>query len=233
MAECDHNIVFLDERGEPVGGLISKRSYCDLCGRTALNVKAGASVRDDTGCFTVLCWDCFALVMLVDAQLDKSEWCQQNSRRRYCADEVINVMSAMHLPEHIPFSNLIVAIRCGIGFPVHKVLEEFDHNETLAAELVRSSQRYFLKHGTKRMISAELINGHMLQMNESEQKCFSSAELQQFISCDNCCKRMQHRLRCGRCKLALYCNRDCQRAHWSLHKPYCLDIRKLVPTNTQ
>ncbi|KAJ7781774.1 hypothetical protein DFH07DRAFT_791465 [Mycena maculata] len=28
-------------------------------------------------------------------------------------------------------------------------------------------------------------------------------------------------LKCGGCKTATYCNKDCQRAHWSVHKQFC------------
>ncbi|KAG8165831.1 hypothetical protein KVR01_004383 [Diaporthe batatas] len=29
--------------------------------------------------------------------------------------------------------------------------------------------------------------------------------------------------RCARCKVASYCNKDCQKAHWKAHKPSCFD----------
>src|SRR5688572_32557850 len=29
------------------------------------------------------------------------------------------------------------------------------------------------------------------------------------------------RWRCGRCRVAVYCNRECQRAHWPEHKKVC------------
>ncbi|KAJ6585163.1 hypothetical protein B0H19DRAFT_1108589 [Mycena capillaripes] len=28
-------------------------------------------------------------------------------------------------------------------------------------------------------------------------------------------------LKCGKCKTATYCNKDCQRAHWPVHKQFC------------
>ncbi|KAI1375845.1 hypothetical protein F4677DRAFT_420984 [Hypoxylon crocopeplum] len=34
---------------------------------------------------------------------------------------------------------------------------------------------------------------------------------------------------CGGCKLAWYCNKECQIAHWGLHKPYCIGLRKPGP----
>ncbi|OIW22897.1 hypothetical protein CONLIGDRAFT_657872 [Coniochaeta ligniaria NRRL 30616] len=44
-------------------------------------------------------------------------------------------------------------------------------------------------------------------------------------SCFNCGKIgadiHKHLEKCSRCKEAWYCNRDCQRAHWKAHKPYC------------
>lgn len=29
------------------------------------------------------------------------------------------------------------------------------------------------------------------------------------------------RFKCGRCKIARYCNRKCQQTHWSAHKQHC------------
>ena len=28
-------------------------------------------------------------------------------------------------------------------------------------------------------------------------------------------------LKCGRCKKVYYCNKECQKAHWKIHKPVC------------
>ena len=42
--------------------------------------------------------------------------------------------------------------------------------------------------------------------------------------CSNCGKREQRPgllLRCGRCKMARYCNRTCQRGNWAAHKRVC------------
>ncbi len=45
-------------------------------------------------------------------------------------------------------------------------------------------------------------------------------------ACSHCGKlppegRSQPFQRCGRCKLAVYCQVDCQRANWPSHKKYC------------
>ncbi|KAI0648661.1 hypothetical protein C8Q79DRAFT_904985, partial [Trametes meyenii] len=41
--------------------------------------------------------------------------------------------------------------------------------------------------------------------------------------CDNCFASKQERtlLACSECKSALYCSRECQKAHWRAHKPLC------------
>ncbi|KAK7035784.1 zinc finger MYND domain-containing protein 10 [Favolaschia claudopus] len=38
--------------------------------------------------------------------------------------------------------------------------------------------------------------------------------------CSNCMKR-SGAAKCSRCKITAYCNRECQRAHWSAHKKHC------------
>lgn len=48
-----------------------------------------------------------------------------------------------------------------------------------------------------------------------------------FASCNNsnCNNRAQSR--CERCRDAKYCGRDCQVAHWPLHRPLCRQIAEL------
>ncbi len=31
----------------------------------------------------------------------------------------------------------------------------------------------------------------------------------------------QFKSKCGACHVFKYCGRECQRAHWAFHKPYC------------
>lgn len=40
------------------------------------------------------------------------------------------------------------------------------------------------------------------------------------LPCGNCGKVDQTR-RCGKCKLVAYCDKDCQAAHWKVHKRIC------------
>lgn len=44
-------------------------------------------------------------------------------------------------------------------------------------------------------------------------------------ACDNCRKILKDPMKCGKCKCATYCNRECQKIHWSTHKKVCcIDI---------
>ena len=40
--------------------------------------------------------------------------------------------------------------------------------------------------------------------------------------CWNCNEAPKKLLRCGRCRLAMYCNKKCQKLHFSAHKQYCI-----------
>lgn len=40
--------------------------------------------------------------------------------------------------------------------------------------------------------------------------------------CEHCFTRREDLFKCGKCKQAYYCNIDCQRGDWSMHKPECV-----------
>ena len=41
-------------------------------------------------------------------------------------------------------------------------------------------------------------------------------------SCYNCDKEMETTKQCANCQHAAYCSKDCQKKHWSKHKPNCI-----------
>lgn len=47
------------------------------------------------------------------------------------------------------------------------------------------------------------------------------------------CNNFNNLKHCGKCKIVLYCDRNCQMQHWSIHKKECVtnnDWSKLYPT---
>jgi hypothetical protein len=49
--------------------------------------------------------------------------------------------------------------------------------------------------------------------------------------CDSCKKDAYNIKVCGECKTARYCSKECQTAHWKVHKPRCVgsyDLHKLI-----
>ena len=44
--------------------------------------------------------------------------------------------------------------------------------------------------------------------------------------CLNCLKEVEGDHRCSKCRAATYCGRECQVAHWPVHKNICLDSNR-------
>ncbi|KAJ6502797.1 hypothetical protein C8R47DRAFT_1193113 [Mycena vitilis] len=40
--------------------------------------------------------------------------------------------------------------------------------------------------------------------------------------CENCITMRSNLRRCAQCGLTRYCSKECQKAHWKTHKPYCM-----------
>jgi len=48
-----------------------------------------------------------------------------------------------------------------------------------------------------------------------------SADDERFQECDYCGSTLGKQNRCSKCKMAMYCNGDCQKQDWKRHKPLC------------
>ena len=46
-------------------------------------------------------------------------------------------------------------------------------------------------------------------------------------ACHSCGKIDNGLLVCVKCKIAMYCDKECQRAHWKVHKGLCPDMTTL------
>lgn len=49
--------------------------------------------------------------------------------------------------------------------------------------------------------------------------------------CNNCHKRPDTLLKCSSCKSVEYCNRNCQKAHWPVHRDACRQAQKGAPNS--
>ena len=63
-----------------------------------------------------------------------------------------------------------------------------------------------------------------LQDNEAMQSLLTMEVNKASSKCWHCQKLYIGAKRCGKCKKALYCTRDCQRAHWNIHKEECKSV---------
>jgi hypothetical protein len=58
-------------------------------------------------------------------------------------------------------------------------------------------------------------------MSRSEEAKREDKEEKPICCCQKCAKFAYDMDRCGSCKLASYCSRECQESHWKLHKEQC------------
>lgn len=49
--------------------------------------------------------------------------------------------------------------------------------------------------------------------------------------CNNCQKRPDTLLKCSSCKSVEYCSRECQKAHWPVHKVVCKQTQRVPPNS--
>src|SRR5213080_2328666 len=50
--------------------------------------------------------------------------------------------------------------------------------------------------------------------------------MSQIVSgCSNC-QKPYAKLRCGKCKLSYYCDKECQKENWKVHKNVCQDLKE-------
>ena len=71
-------------------------------------------------------------------------------------------------------------------------------------ELSKNSRRYSISHST-------FINKKSMKNHACERYCLY------------CLKLVEGSLRCSKCRTALYCDKECQLKHWSVHKNSCHD----------
>lgn len=50
-------------------------------------------------------------------------------------------------------------------------------------------------------------------------------DFQTSLQCGYCQKYSKDIKKCSRCKLVLYCNQECQKKHWNLHKENCKNLQ--------
>ena len=60
--------------------------------------------------------------------------------------------------------------------------------------------------------------------DESRKKWFQPIPKNLSVCCGYCSRRDCRLFRCGRCKEKLYCDKNCQRTHWSEHQSLCKKI---------
>lgn len=71
---------------------------------------------------------------------------------------------------------------------------------------------------TFRIVPKEMFEGE----HDAEGKASGNHQL-----CWNCSEVFQGTKRCARCKVAKYCSRECQKAHWSEHNKHCKQLERI------
>ena len=73
--------------------------------------------------------------------------------------------------------------------------------------------------GVPRIIKSKELKEHM-SFSQLAEETFANQGKPMEV-CYNCGRKSFHLLSCGRCKKTKYCDKNCQRSHWSQHKTSC------------
>jgi hypothetical protein len=88
-----------------------------------------------------------------------------------------------------------------------------------AAEV--STEIWDMLASERRRVKNELIAAGQLSISQQLNSKSIPLMLIPRASCGNCHSIDRVLLRCARCKVARYCNTECQTAHWKLHRSFC------------
>lgn len=69
-------------------------------------------------------------------------------------------------------------------------------------------------------LDGALEDVHFWPVSEEESPLPAPPEVD--LECDYCGMSPHQRLQCSRCKIALYCHRECQKGDWKRHRPLCI-----------
>lgn len=215
---------------------------CDICCRVTQQLKGGSVSTTQDGDITYLCNDCTSFAERVHELLSNAEGSPSNAftHESTVGDEdgkfektfssipgvgfihpFRRANAAVRLAgthDKLPMFQAVKCVMMGIG--VHYTqLMKFDDTKTLAQNICVYKQMQ--RDKGLRQVEKFLSNGRQLRLFVSKQ---NGREIGLKYECRQCFKVMDKRKNCSRCKTVYYCSRDCQVAHWPIHKRECVEI---------
>lgn len=155
--------------------------------------------------------------------------------RRMAPIEPLDVEAAARA---IFFSTVTFCERPGTDFPQHLLLTKAKKGEVYAFDIdewyvVKDLKAWKASHlagevdgavARKVMIRLKLLYQiYSTIVADLRDEMGLGPELDQLPQCSSCGAALKKRLTCSRCKMAFYCSADCQKVHWKVHKPVCVD----------